>query len=93
MEGNFLGVKEIQKFLKNYEKIHSSNKKSLHIVVNKYYFDSINIQIIRNMIGNLKTIHKICKRNLYKNLVKKFSKNEEIRFNKRIEKILFKIIE
>ena len=93
MEGNFLGIEETQKFLNNYEKIHSSNKKSLHIIVNKYYFYSINIQIIRNMIGNSKTIHKICKRNLYKNLIKNFSKNEEIRFNKRIEKILFKIIE
>lgn len=93
MEGNFLGVKETQKFLKDYEKIGLANKKSLHIIENKYYFDSINIQIFKNIIGNSKTIHKIYKRNLYRNVLEKFKKNEKIRINKKTEKILFKIIE
>lgn len=92
LEEKILGIKEIKDFIEKQEENLTNKGVSLHIIANKYYFNSINFQILKNIFKCPKKIHIIYKRNLYKNILQKFINNKEIQLNKKIQKILSEII-
>lgn len=92
LEGKTLGIKEIKDFIEKQEENLINKDAGLHIIANKYYFNSINFQILKNIFKCPKKIHIIYKRNLYKNILQKFINNKEIQLNKKIQKILSEII-
>ena len=56
---NTLGIKDIEgnTEIKKVEK--QNNNSSLHIIYNKYYFNSVSSLIFKNILKNFKNIHMI----------------------------------
>ena len=59
IDSNTLGIKDIEGNIeiKNIEK--QNNNSSLHIIYNKYYFNSVSPVIFKNLLKNPKNMHTI----------------------------------
>ena len=87
-----LGIKALKKTAIKDHKNPNERENSLHIIYNKYYFNSISPLIIRNILKNSQRITTIFYQNKFKNLAKQISKKENIKLNinlkRKIEKVL-----
>ena len=89
---NFLDMHKIKKEFSEKEKSKANYKKDLHIIQNKYYFNSISNLILKNIFKDFCHVHKILYNKNYINLNKKTLKNQKIKINKSTKKIIEKII-
>ena len=71
---NSLGVKEIERNKENKEIGESINKDGLHIIYNKYCFNSVSPLILKKYFKNVKDIYTIFYQKGFINLSKKFKK-------------------
>ena len=88
IEGNINSIKKMNK------SNNFNNIKNLYIIENKYYFNSINPQIIKKCLKVSSNIYKISKRKKYKSILENnFQKEkEEIKLDINIRRIFFKIL-
>ncbi len=89
---NILGIKGIGEFIEKSEKKTENESRSLHIIQNKYYFNSISNLIIRNIFKKTVYIDKIFYSKNFKNLTNKISKNEKVKIKKLVKRKIEKII-
>lgn len=93
MEPNLLGVKELEGLIAKYVDDYKIAKNSLHIVINRYDFNSINYKILKNIIGKECKIYKINFNKEIKNIKTKNNyKNNKKIINKKLKNIFNKII-
>ena len=92
IDSKSLGIKEIQQMKYRSKEFKERKGKSLHIIYNKYYFNSISPLIIKNIFENVENITTIFYQKKFINLAQKISKNKNIPIKKflkiKIEKIL-----
>lgn len=92
IDSKSLGIKEIQQMKYRSKEFKEKEGKSLHIIYNKYYFNSISPLIIKNIFENVENITTIFYQKKFINLAQKISKNKNIPIKKflkiKIEKIL-----
>lgn len=89
---NPLAIKDIRELMKKNRNNKLKKEKSLYIVQNKYYFNSISNSIIRNILGKSSNVYKILYNENYKNLNQKILKKEKIKIRKSIKKQIEKIL-
>ena len=89
---NILGIQKIEDFIIKMKNIKDTKDEGLHIIHNKYYFNSISNLILKYIFKKSAHIYKISFNKNYKNLAYKISKNEKVKIKKsekmKIEKIL-----
>ena len=56
---NTLGIKDIEENIEIEKADKQNNNSSLHIIYNKYYFNSVSPLIFKNILKNFKNIHTI----------------------------------
>ena len=56
---NVLGIKDIEENIEIEKADKQNNNSSLHIIYNKYYFNSVSPLIFKNILKNFKNIHTI----------------------------------
>ena len=56
---NVLGIKDIEENIEIKKVDKQNNNSSLHIIYNKYYFNSVSPLIFKNILKNFKNIHTI----------------------------------
>ena len=56
---NVLGIKDIEENIEIEKADKQNNNSSLHIIYNKYYFNSVSSLIFKNILKNSKNIHTI----------------------------------
>ena len=56
---NVLGIKDIEENIEIEKADKQNNNSSLHIIYNKYYFNSVSSLIFKNILKNFKNIHMI----------------------------------
>ena len=56
---NVLGIKDIEENIEIEKADKQNNNSSLHIIYNKYYFNSVTSLIFKNILKNFKNIHMI----------------------------------
>ena len=54
---NVLGIKDIEENIEIEKADKQNNNSSLHIIYNKYYFNSVSSLIFKNILKNFKNIH------------------------------------
>ena len=54
---NVLGIKDIEENIEIAKADKQNNNSSLHIIYNKYYFNSVSPLIFKNILKNFKNIH------------------------------------
>ena len=54
---NVLGIKDIEENIEIEKANKQNNNSSLHIIYNKYYFNSVSSLIFKNILKNFKNIH------------------------------------
>ena len=59
MVPNILGIKDIDENIEIKKADKQNNNSSLHIIYNKYYFNSVSQLIFRNLLKNSKNMHTI----------------------------------
>ena len=59
MVPNILGIKDIDENIEIQKAKKQNNNNSLHIIYNKYYFNSVSPLIFRNLLKNSKNMHTI----------------------------------
>ncbi len=59
MVPDILGMKDIEENIKINKAKKQNNNSSLHIIYNKYYFNSVSSLIFRNLLKNFKNMHTI----------------------------------
>ena len=59
MVTNILGIKDIDENIEIKKAEKQNNNSSLHIIYNKYYFNSVSSLIFRNLLKNSKNMHTI----------------------------------
>ena len=59
MVPNILGIKDIEENIEIKKVEKQNNNSSLHIIYNKYYFNSVSPLIFRNLLKNYKNMHTI----------------------------------
>lgn len=90
IEDNLLGVKELRELTSNYEKMKKEDQDSLHIIINKYYFNSISRLILKNIIDNQVSIDFIFYNQKIKNInIKKDKIKLNMILKNKIKNILF----
>ena len=67
-------------------------KQDLHIIQNKYYFNSISNLILKNIFKDFCNVHKILYNKNYIDLNQKVLENQKIKINNSTKKIIKKII-
>ena len=89
---NILGIKEFLRYCKinNYKR--KNNKRSLHIIQNKYSFNSLSNLIVQNILGKFCYVHKLFYDKNFLNLEEKFVKNQKFKFKIPIRKLIKKIV-
>ena len=92
LEANLLGMKEIQRTLKEYTKGWNINKNSLHIVSNKRNFSSMNKSLIAKCIPHKNKILEIKENKIYYHLIHNYFRKKFLLKNKKIKKEIHKII-
>lgn len=90
IEDNLLGVKELRELTSNYEKMKKEDQNGLHIIINKYYFNSISKLILKNIIDNQVSIDFIFYNQKIKNInIKKDKIKLNMILKNKIKNILF----
>ena len=93
IDNKLLGIKELERNTLNGTEGNYKNQNCLHIIYNKYYFNSVSELILKNLLKNTFKIHTIFYRKKLKNLTKQIQKNKNIKLNKNIERKIKKILE
>ena len=92
MTDDLLGIKEIKELKLNINKEDSNKENSLHIILNKYYFNSISCSIFKNFVNKKIKFSTIFYNKKFKNFQNKILKNKKIKLNiflkNKIKKIL-----
>ena len=91
-EANLLGIKELQELLNTYKKVWKILHESLHIIANMKRFNSIDKNLISNLIPKSNKIFAIKENKIYNILINSFLKNYYLLNNKNIKKEIYKII-
>ena len=86
IDNKMLGIEELERNTLNGTKENYKNQNCLHIIYNKYYFNSVSQLILKNLFKNTFKIHTIFYRKKLKNLTKQIQKNKNIKLNKNIER-------
>lgn len=89
---NLLGIQAIKKEINSEQKSKLYDKKDLHIIQNKYYFNSTSNLILKDIFKNSCNVHKILYSKNYIKLNQKNLENQKIKINKSTKKIFEKII-
>lgn len=92
VQNSFLGIKECREFISRTKKSNNEARLSLHIILIKYYFDSFDIDILKNMFGKICDIDEIKNKKIYSKLEKKLLKDKKIKINRKTRKIIKLII-
>ena len=93
IDNKMLGIKELERNTLNGTKENYKNQNCLHIIYNKYYFNSVSQLILKNLFKNTFKIHTIFYRKKLKNLTNQIQKNKNIKLNKNTERKIKKILE
>ena len=93
IDPNILGIKDIEGNIETEKVEKQNNNISLHIIYNKYYFNSVSPLIFKNILKNFKNIHTIFYQKEFIKLSEKIQKSENIRLKNNIKKKLEKILE
>ncbi len=93
IDPNTLGIKDIEGNIEIKKVEKQNNNSSLHIIYNKYYFNSVSPLIFKNILKNFKNIHIIFYQKEFIKLSEKIQKSENIKLKNNIKKKLEKIIE
>ena len=93
IDPNTLGIKDIEGNIEIKKVKKQNNNGSLHIIYNKYYFNSVSPLIFKNILKNFKNIHTIFYQKEFIKLSEKIQKSENIKFKNNIKKKLEKILE
>ena len=93
IDNKLLGIKELERNTLNGTEENYKNPNCLHIIYNKYYFNSVSQLILKNLFKNTFKIHTIFYRKKFKNLTNQIQKNENIKLNKNTERKIKKILE
>lgn len=92
IDASELGVNDLKQIASREKSNLNRIKYSLHIIYNKYYFNSISPLILKDISEKYKNINVIFYQNKLKNLANQISKNENIKLNiylkRKTEKIL-----
>ena len=91
-EANLLGVKEVQKLLNTNKMVWKTPYKSLHIIANRKKFNSIDKNLISNLIPKSNKIFEIKENKIYNILINYYFRNYYLLNNKNIKKEIYKII-
>ena len=89
---NLLGVKEFCKLCKKVNLEFKGTTRSLHIILNKYYFDSISKNIFKKLTKKKIKFSIIFYKKKFEKLKKFFLKNEKIKINILLKKELRNIL-
>ena len=89
---NILGIKEFLRYCKINNYNRKNNKRSLHIIQNKYNFNSLSNLIVKNILGKFCYAHKLFYDKNFLNLEEKFLKNQKIKLKIPIRKLIKKIV-
>ena len=81
MTDDLLGIKEIEELKLNINKEDSNKENSLHIILNKYYFNSISCSIFKNFVNKKIKFSTIFYNKKFKNFKNKILKNKKIKLN------------
>ena len=90
IDNKLLGIKELERNTLNGTKENYKKPNCLHIIYNKYYFNSVSQLILKNLFKNTFKIHTIFYRKKLKNLTKQIQKNKNIKLNNKYLKIIHK---
>ena len=93
IDNKMLGIKELERNTLNGTEENYKNQNCLHIIYNKYYFNSVSQLILKNLFKNTFKIHTIFYRKKLKNLTNQIQKNKNIKLNKNTERKIKKILE
>ena len=93
IDNKLLGIEELERNTLNGTEGNYRNQNCLHIIYNKYYFNSVSQLILKNLFKNTFKIHTIFYRKKLKNLTKQIQKNKNIKLNKNTERKIKKILE
>ena len=93
IDPNTLGIKDIEGNIETEKVEKQNNNISLHIIYNKYYFNSVSPLIFKNILKNFKNIHTIFYQKEFIKLSEKIQKSENIKLKNNIKKKLEKILE
>ena len=88
-----LGIREIQELNEKIKHLKGEKKQSLHIVVNKYYFNSVSYLILKQFFHNNIKMTTIFYNRKFKNLDKKILKNKKLKNNLFLKNKLNNIME
>lgn len=92
VDENLLGIQVIREKITKQESVKKIYDDSLHIIQNKYYFNSISNLILKNMFNNFCNVHKLLYSKSYIDLSQKILNNQKIKIKKSTKKIIEKII-
>ena len=81
IDNKLLGIEELERNTLNGTEENYKNQNCLHIIYNKYYFNSVSQLILKNLFKNTFKIHTIFYRKKLKNLTKQIQKNKKIKIN------------
>ena len=76
IDNKLLGIEKLERNTLNGTKENYKNQNCLHIIYNKYYFNSVSQLILKNLFKNNFKIHTIFYRKKLKNLTKQIQKNK-----------------
>ena len=76
-----LGIKEFEEFVLNPKQKQKDSKKSLHIILNKYYFDSISKSIFQNIVSKKIKLDIVFFNKKFKNIQEDILKNKKVKIN------------
>ena len=93
IDPNTLGIKDIEGNIEIKKVEKQNNNSSLHIIYNKYYFNSVSPLIFKNILKNFKNIYTIFYQKEFIKLSEKIQKSENIKLKNNIKKKLEKILE
>ena len=82
LKGNILGIKDLKELNQKLEGSESEKKNSLHIILNKYYFNSISKLIFKNLINEKYKFDVFFYSKKFKNLKNQIIKNNKYKINK-----------
>lgn len=92
VDENLLGIQEIRENITKQDRVKKIYDNSLHIIQNKYYFNSTSNLILKNMFNNFCNVHKILYSKSYIDLSQKILNNQKIKIKKSTKKVIKKIL-
>ena len=92
LKGNILGIKDLKELNQKLEGSESEKKNSLHIILNKYYFNSISKLIFKNLINEKYKFDVFFYSKKFKNLKNQIIKNNKYKINKLLDNKIKNII-